>query len=249
MSHNNSDFTRYIGIIGDGTTDRLIVAKFATALLEPICPCKIEELKGFSLRDSLDAFWRESDKTNDYNVYGKTAATLRNTIISILVAALPIFQNQMQREIRDCDLLVLNTDAEKPLTNQDSYFEQRIFVTSKVFSLAIEEFYHKICNQGYQREYLPLVLPLVLFPSTEILVAAFGHSETEAFQAHGKKAKLLKQELFGTDDMRSLTDEEFDEKALNFITRINCEKVYKLIPESRNFIRSLFWNQVGQVQG
>jgi hypothetical protein len=248
MPQETSAFIRYVGVISDGSTDYDIIKKFVTTLLEPTGSCEVVQLGG-KLRDDLDRFWRESDKANDYNPYNPAARELRKKITLILYAALSELEKKMPREMKDCDLLVLNSDAEKPISLPDNYFEQRIFIIPKIFSLVIEEFYHKFHQQGYQRKFLPMVLPLVLFPSSEILVAAFRHSEKDVFRARGKQAKELKQELFGTDDMRRLGPDEFDKVVLSYITRTNCEKVYKFVPESRHFIRSLLWNQLGEVQG
>jgi hypothetical protein len=90
-------------------------------------------------------------------------------------------------------------------------------------------------KQGYKRQDLPVIVSMVTFPSTEIIVAAARGEKS----IHGKKAKELKQLLYGKTDLRKLGENEFQEQALDFITPESINDIFKAVPESRLFIQTL----------
>lgn len=233
---------RYIGIVADGTTDKEILAKLAKCLIENGCPCE-EVLLGQCLAGLMRSFRNHASKTENYAFCGKPAGELRKGIINVLFAAVAEFQSHMSRDLTDSDLLVLNADGEWYLRRQDRYFEQEsTLAISSIFLKAVEEFYHKVHNRSQWRN-LPMIVPLVLFPSTDILVAAAKMATGTAFDLYGKKAKRIKRELYGVDNLHYLRRGEFEQKALNFIAPGACESIYKHIPESRIFLRTLCWNR------
>jgi len=236
---------RYLGIIADGSTDQEIIARLAKCLLENADPAEssLEEVMlGQSLYDYTNTFRIKASQTRDYSFCSKHALDLRNGIVTVLLAAIAEFQSKIPRELRDCDLLVLHTDAELVLSSPEKYFEEWAVVISKIFLIAIEEFYHKTSQRGWQWEHLPLVVPLVPFPSTDILVAAAKTENSGTFGFHGRKAREIKIALYGVDDLRHLREEELKQKALDFITPAACKAIYRHIPESRIFLRTLAWN-------
>lgn len=240
---NTTEKPRYIGIIADGTTDQEIIAKFAKCLLKNTVSCK-DVILGQSLEVDMQTFRRKSSELNNYGLYDRPAIELKNRIIMILNAAVGEFQSLIPRELTDYDLLVLNTDAEWYLREQNQYFDKYAMVISKIFLIAIEEFYHLKAKYGYQWGQLPLIIPLVFFPSTDILIAALKIGDTLPFDFHGLRANEIKMRLYGVEDLRHLRDEELKEKALDFITPDAFKAVYRHIPESRIFLRTLLWNQV-----
>jgi hypothetical protein len=100
----------------------------------------------------------------------------------------------------------------------------------------IEEFYRAKAIDGYTHECLPLVIPVVTFPSTEIFIAAVRDMIGKNY---GKKPSELKQALYGTTNLQTLREEVFTEKALDFITPESIGKIFQNVPESRYFIQTL----------
>jgi len=101
---------------------------------------------------------------------------------------------------------------------------------------SIEEFYRAKAKDGYTHEYLPLVIPVVTFPSTEIFIAA---ARDKIGGKYGRKPDEWKQMLYGTDNLATLREEDFKEKALDFITCESIGKIFREVPESRSFIQTL----------
>ena len=242
---NGMEKNRYIGIVADGTTDQEIIAKFSKCLSEKTISSK-DVILGQSFALDMQIFRRKSSESKNYGLYDVPAIELKNKIITILSAAVGEFQSLIPRELKEFDLLVLNTDAEWYLSEQNNYFEKQNAVISKIFLIAIEDFYHLKEKYGYQWEQLPLIIPLIFFPSTDILIAALKieNIDTSPFGFHGLRANVIKKKLYGVEDLSELRDQEFKEKALDFITIDAIKSVYKYIPESRLFLRILSWNQV-----
>src|SRR5208337_246600 len=196
MNGADVDDSRYVGIIADGGTDRPIILQLVKSLFGGSSYWQ-EVFLDQSVVDYMDSFRRAASKLGTYALCDAASRELRRGIIAVLYAAFGDMQRAAARPLCDRDLIVINTDAEWVLNSQDHYYEQdwAVLVT-KVFHSAIEEFYHKM-RHGHQWEYLPFVCPLVLFPSTDILVAAARTQEGEPFQYHGVKAPEIKRRLYG----------------------------------------------------
>lgn len=237
----NPNEIRYAGIIADGPTDGELIFKLIKCLLGK-SSCEKVTLGG-SLRDGMDNFMRKASRSGNYSLFDDHANDLKNLIITLLDSAVGIFQTQVPRELSYLDLLILHTDSERHLNSAEQYFEEWAMVISKIFFAAIEIFYNKKVRQGFDLIYLPLVVPLILFPSTEILIAAAKTGLTSKFNFHGMKAGHLKMKLYGTDDLSCLDEEMFQKKASDIITAESCKAIYKHVPESRLFLHTLLWNQ------
>lgn len=232
--------TRNIGIVGDGTTDRAIFQKIIQVMLgNSSTPEQLNfvELKRPNLRDFVDNYWKDANKQNQYYLPSTPAVKLQNEVTNTILGAFRDFESEIGiGELRDSDILVITTDSEKQTKAEADYFQEWAFSISKLFQGAIEKFYSQQLQIGYSCNCLPLVLSLICFPSTEILVAAAKNTEPKIY---GKKPGELKQQLYGTDDLSTLSEEDLKTKALDFITPASIETIFAKVPESRIFIKTL----------
>ena len=228
--------TQYIGIIADGSTDLEVISRFSECILESSIKCESIQMK-FSFRDSIDKYKQEASSNDHFGLFDQPALDLRRSIITILHSSIKEFQNLIPRPLKSNDLLVLNSDSESVIRDQDAYFEQWALVLTKIFYTAIEEFYH-ISRYNFTFAYVPLILPLVLFPSTDILIAALKYNGGN-FTYHDKKPRELKRILYGVENLRQLSEDEFKRKALDFIDLGTLDNVYTNVPESRLFLKSI----------
>jgi hypothetical protein len=142
----------------------------------------------------------------------------------------------MGRHISNKDIIILNTDAERKLANADRYFDEWAAILPKLVTYGIERFYHYLAIEGYNFEYVPLITPLLLFPSTDILIKAAKSADGSNFAGYAKSPSQLKMELYGTTDLRRVTPDQFKIKALKFLTREGLGSIYRHLPEIRFFL-------------
>lgn len=229
---------RNIGIIGDGATDRKIFIKLIESILSNnSTPVNYIELSRKQIRDSIDRYWREASRNNTYYLPAPHAVQLQNEVINVIKNAFNDFENELGlgQQVSHHDMILLTTDSERHLGSSQDYFQERNFSLAKLITGAIEKFYHTQIQQGYQRQYLPVIISLVTFPSTDILVAvAKGKRDV-----YNQKAQKLKQLVYNTDDLRTLSTEDLDNKALKFITPTCIDALFEKVPESRPFIQIL----------
>jgi len=221
-----------IGIIGDGDTDRLILLK----IVKSIVPWNVNEvpIQRQSFRVAIDKYWQNSNK-NDFWFPHNSANELKKKVLGILYAAFNDFQYN-SGDVTDNDIIIASTDAEHHLTNSEIYFDWWAFSLTKIFISGVENFYHNmIHHQGRGKENLPLIIPILPFPSTDILIAVARNMSDH----YGKKPNELKRMLYGTDNLRTITPEDFEDKALKHITPDSINVIFKHIPESRPFINFL----------
>lgn len=239
MNYGNE---RYIAITADGPTDTEILFRFAACLLETQAVCRKVTVKE-SLRKGMDTFMKKASEKNDYKLFGNPARLLREAVIKLLESSIGEFQTKISRELRYTDLLILHTDSEKHLNRSEQYFEEWAISISRIILTAIEDFCEKKVRQGYDLIYLPLIIPIIPFPSTEILIAAAKTGNRSRFKFRGMKARDLKTKLYGVTDLGSLDEETFQTEAMRIITPESCRAVYKHVPEARSFLHTLIWNQ------
>ena len=165
---------------------------------------------------------------------GKQASQFRNSVANTLFGAFADFESEIG-VINNKDILLLTTDSETVLANPDDYFRDWRFSISKILWGSIEEFYRAKVRDGYAHEYLPFVVPVVTFPSTEIFIIA----AKDMMKNYGKKPSELKQILYDTTELQTLREEDLKAKALDFITPDSISKIFKAVPESRSFIQML----------
>jgi len=237
---NAKDRTRYLGIVADGPTDYEIMAKFLKSLLEPAGPCE-ERMISLNLSVYMSEFRDKASRTQQYGLFDRPAVRLRRAIINVIHSAVGEFKDRISRGLCHSDVLLLNTDAEWPIKAQNEWHEiERIVVFYRIFDGAISEFYNAPGNRR-NWEYLPLIVPLVLFPSTDILIAAARCDGDVSFEFRGKKAPWLKQKLYGCSELNRLGPGDLEKKALNHLTREACMRIYSSVPEAQILLRTLTW--------
>ena len=235
---NSTKETRYVGVIADGHTDQQIIIQLVKCLSGDS-----NSFEGIYLRQKLTQhmyrFMEKRRTEEDYGLTSVPAHELKKNIVRILYAAIVDFQSDIERDLKNSDLLVIHVDVERPLDVPETYFEEWAFTISKVFLSAIEQFYHQKIRSGWHWESLPLIIPLALFPSTDIIVAAAKVENSVATDFHKTAAKPLKRKIYGVDNLSVFTPEEFQEKALDYITHRACATIYRYVPESRLFFHSV----------
>jgi hypothetical protein len=225
---------RNIGIIGDGRTDRIIFGKIAECILtedtsQEFIDCNIIELERQNIHDIVDRYLR-SQKTKKPQEPQELAEATATRLYQVFLE----FANEAG-EISSCDLLILTTDSEKVLARPEDYFNYGIDLFN-ILSEAVTRFYGKVLGQGYPEDNIPLILPIVTFPSTEIIIAAAKGLKTSDY--YGKKPSELKDIIYNKSSTPP-TPSEIEEKALKFITVRGIKNIFNNIPESRHFIKTL----------
>jgi hypothetical protein len=229
----NVMLARNIGIIGDGATDIAIFKKISECILSDEDQNNVTlnyiELNRQNIHDAVDKYCREADKIKDScYLTGKEALALKNSVIRTLLGAFADFESELGL-ISNRDIILVTADSEHTFSHPDDYFKDWRFSISKILVGSIEEFYRAKVRENYTHEYLPVVIPFVVFPSTEILIAA----------AKIDPKKLMKQLLYGTTELQTISDEDFKKKALNFINSESIGRIFQNVPESRNFMQTL----------
>ncbi len=229
---------RRVGIIGDRPTDRKIFSKIAQCLLraddgETESP-QIIELKRLNIRDDVDRYWRTVDKPQEYFLPSKPATKLLGDIMNTILKAFFNFELEVG-ELSCRDVLLITSDAEKTLKSEEVYYsEVWAFSLSKICLGAVEKFYQAKAKEFCPPSSIPLIVPVIAFPSTEVFVSA-----AKGMTSNGKSARELKQAVYDTTNLKTLNDGELAKKALNYITPTTVEYIFRQRPESRLFIQHL----------
>jgi hypothetical protein len=240
--------TKNIIIIGDGYSDYVVLRQFVLAIFNGMPANEIHLnfpdynlLKSLNIERSVNKFVKRTNQSNDYKLFGEPVTEFKEEVVDTLINILKFLQKK-NLQLSHRDLLIISSDSEKPLGSQHNYFQEWAYSLEAIFWLAIDDFYHQMVKQGYDYQYLPNVLPLIFFPSIEILVAA-ATEESHDFdrQCRCLKAKPdLKQKVWGTDSI----DEALKSGMLHGVLEAYMipealDKVYKNVPEVRRFIQLL----------
>lgn len=237
---------RYLGVIADGPTDRQVLAKLVRCTVggasesdHPTPFTDIVLLQRQTIRHHVDRFWNEASRSDDYRVVSGYARTFIGNVMAVLDGSIDEFRREVGRDIEEQDILIVNTDSERPMRSKVAYFEEEWCGSlSRLLWTAVEKYYHIKVSHNHPINALPIILPLAVFPSTEMLVAAADANTYGAFTYHGKKPRELKRILYGQDF-------GFGQLALQAITPESVESIYAHIPEARLFLRILSWGRFG----
>ena len=229
----NPDESRCVGVIGDGSTDREVVGRIAEVLLEDTCV--VHELRRQSIRDGIDKFWKDARSADGCGFPGEPADSLSRVVVSVLRAAFADLGRHVPRSLCQKDIIVLCSDAERELTAANRYFENWAWALSMTIQHGVERFHSAVSTEGHQSRHVPTVISMLPFPSTDVLVAACKGTK----RIRAKKARALKQELYGTENLNQLGANEFEKKALNHVTKDNLAQAYQHLPEVRSLLRIL----------
>lgn len=232
-----------IAIIKDGYSDFMVLKSFISKLFVieqniNIPPDNFIDLQDLKIGDAIDKYLVYANKNNETNLNGKYAKELKNSIINVLYVA--ITKNNFNNK----DILILNGDAEHRLIRRENFFDEWVKRLISIVKLSIDEFYEKMCKQGYLYNNLPIVIPLILFPSIEILVAACFLSDREKQTMRELRAKPdLKNKVWETDNIPFAIEtgriNQVLDLCFNSDNNTSLDEIYKEIPEVRNLIHIL----------
>lgn len=234
-----------VAIIRDGDSDFLVLKKFISTIFQHHHLVELgddnffEFDKPLTITDALSNYIRKASLEN-FDTFGTCAIDFRREIGSILLAAYNRFSKEKEIILTNKDILILNSDAEKTLGLKHRYFEKWAYSINSIIWLAIEEFYNKMVEQGYDYFQLPLILPIILYPCSEILVAScmddFDKTNYRKFNAK----PALKQKVYETDNIPVAIESGTIKKVLDtFVIPKTLSKVYKDLPEIRKFMHIL----------
>lgn len=222
---------RHIGIIGDGETDYRVFEKIVKTLLSD--EVEVVWLRKQTLQ-GVGKYWK-CLKNSDSK---KCCGDLQKTVKGILQKACSDFASEIKEDLTCKDIILLTTDAEKHLAclnNEQIYwdFNGNYFGILHCLMNAIRDFYRIKYQQGSSPKYMPMIIPVVTFPSIEpFLLIAKGEP---IHKINGKEPNDLKKILYKTNNPSGTQIE-------NAIGEIQDNRVYeilKTIPESRFFIQTL----------
>jgi hypothetical protein len=154
---------------------------------------------------------RGSDLLNDWWKAGQNELEWKNKVAEKFHRALiSAYQewNEKSEGISCRDYLIYHLDSERLAKNVEDIIKGWAREVIESLWRGIDLFYFrygKICGNLL---YLPKVIPVLLFPSTDILGAIYaGISDYRE-----KQPSNIKKELYGTSDLFRLNEEEFKQK-------------------------------------
>lgn len=222
----------FVAIIRDGLSDFLVLKHFVTSIFQ--------SHQSIELGD--DNFYQFEDLKIS-NVLSKHLNGKETDFKTEIGSILFIAYNKLLAEketVTNNDILILNADTEKILGSKDNYFEDWAYNVNNDIWRAIEEFYEKMSSQGYQYIHLPLILPLVLFPSSEILVASCMHDFNKENFRKLEAKPALKQKVYESDDIPTVLDSGHLQNVLDtFVVPDSLQHIYRELPEARKLLHIL----------
>ncbi|TAE58309.1 MAG: hypothetical protein EAZ87_13985 [Nostocales cyanobacterium] len=225
-----------VGIVGDGLTDYKVFGKIVECILleenSDFVTVNVIPLIRKNIFDHVQKYKNACKKNPDeYYLPSKTAIELRANILATVLSAFEEFNDNV--EVSYSDILLITTDTEHILKDKNQYFDTWAISLSHILREAIEKFYDFQAIRGYPRQYLPVIMPLVTFPSIEVIVAA---ARGELNKNYGKSPREWKLLLYKTEYPQ---DEQIEKEALNYITPDTINHIFNDLPESRYLIQTL----------
>ena len=235
-----------IGIISDGKSDFDVLKKLVQVIFEKHHQKNIldEELYRFDKIKTFDAMQSYFDKCKKegYGLHQNHTDEFMKDVNGFLAEAFYKLSKEKDNNITNKDIIIFNADSEIIMGKNVDYFKEWLYFIHPVLWKAIEHFYEKLILTGYSYEQIPLVLPIIPFPCIEILVRAAMPNYDEKYRNFKAKPEL-KQEVWGTDDIRTAYKNEYIPMTLeDYIIPQNIESIYRHIPEARKFIQILSFN-------
>ncbi len=233
-----------IAIVRDGCSDFLVLKKFISVIFEQhhfitLKEDNFFEYENLNISNVLSTYIAKAHLEN-YSLFEQSAVEFRKEISSILFIAVQKFSKEKEFAFSNHDILILNGDAEKILGEKEIYFENWAYTINNIINLAIEEFYEKMVQNAYRYDQLPLILPLVLFPSSEILVASCMYDfKKDNFRKLSAKP-ALKQKVYETEHIHhALETGKLNEVLELFVATENLSNIYHDLPEVRKLMQIL----------
>lgn len=232
-----------IAIIKDGYSDFMVLKSFISSIFTIEQNIELEEKNFIDLQDlniggEIGKYLGKANTSKETNINGKHATVLKRAIINVLYVALK------DKEFNNKDIIILNGDAEHKLIKNEYFFEDWVRRLYSIINLSIEEFYQKMNKQGLTYQNLPIIIPLILFPSIEILVAACYLSNKDKKTIRNLRAKPdLKKKVWETDNIPAAIKtgkiKQVIELCFNNHNNSFLHEVYREIPEARNIVHTL----------
>ncbi len=235
---------RNIGIIRDGESDFYVVRKLLKVIFEKERQETLNDdnflnfdSQDFSFYNALNNFIRKRNRNCIFedNEFQKFS----NIIILKIFTAF----TSMSREFggtTNKDILVLYSDSEKLLVKDENYFTDWAYSIRQIFDYSIDKFYHKISKEGYSYNNIPLIIPMILFPSSEIIVASCMYDFDKENIRELKPTPALKEKVYGFSNIPEAFDNNAIEETINtYLVSDNLNEIYRLTPELRKVIHIL----------
>jgi len=229
-------------IIRDGYSDFLVLKSFISSIIYAEQNVKLNDddftdLEDLKIGESIKRYLDKKNNNGEDNEEDKEAKKLENTLVTVLTVALK------DKGLTNKDILILNADTEYILTKKEDFHKDWVRKLYCVIHSAINEVYRIMVEQGLNFKNLPIIIPLILFPSIEILVAACYLSENQKNDMRKLKAKPdLKNKVWGTDRIGSAIESGKMQEILELCFSNGSDSfndIYKDIPEVRHLIHIL----------
>ena len=250
---------KIIAVIREGHSDYCVIKHLIVSIFK--CHCSVElqednffEFESLNISQSLQKYLATARRENDYSRYSDHAEELKDRIFQVLHTALGKISKETEIPLSNQDVLILSADTELVLDpnnrKRDDIIKATISKLESVIWLAVEDFYDRMVTYCYSYTDLPLVLPLVLFPSSEILVASCMYDfRQQNFRALRPKPDL-KQKVYETDNIPEAFESGKLEEVLSmYVVPEKLDRVYRAIPEARKLIQILsYCSPAGKVR-
>lgn len=243
------NFKTIIAVIRDGHSDYCVIKHLIISIFK--CHCSVElqednffEFESLNISQSLQKYLNKASKENDYSRYSDHAEELKDRIFQVLHTALGKILKETEIPLSNQDILILSADTELILDphnrRKDDIIKATISNLDGVIWSAIEDFYDKMLTYGHSYTDLPLILPLILFPSSEILVASCMYDfRQQNFRALKPKPDL-KQKVYETDSIpEAFENGKLEEVLSMYVVPETLNDIYREIPEARKLIQIL----------
>jgi len=226
-------------ITRDGGSDFLVLKSFVSYIFLNERNIQLSDDNfvdsGMNIGGSIGKFLDAKNQSDD--IKRQRIKELEKRIIQILVII-------ASKGVTNKDIVILNADTENKLEYKEKYYEESwISQFCLTVDFAIDKFYERMIEQGYAFENLPLIIPLVLFPSIEILVAACYLSNSDKVKMRTLKANPdLKNKIWEETNMKSAIESGKVNQILELCftgRNDSLKEIYKHIPEARNLIHIL----------
>lgn len=236
--------SRTIAIIRDGYSDFLVLRKFIQVIFnreidDNLTDKNFYEFDSLKIFDPLSKYLEKVSKTEDYSFNSDAAKEFIDTLIPIYYASISKLQRELDT-ITNQEIIIINADSERLLLNKKNYFKDWAYSIKSIIQYSIELFYEKLIEQGYTYNNIPYFLPLILFPSSEILVASCIYDFKKENVRELKPTPALKQKVYGSSSIPEALNNGNLTKILNtHITAETINNIYRELPEIRQLIHSL----------
>lgn len=235
---------RNVAILRDGYSDFLVLRKFISCVWEnykgeSLGYDNFIDLEKLNITNSLQEYLHKTRREGNYSYYTAEATTLVSSLISIYFGCFKRIEREID-VVTSQVLVVVSADSEQLLKERNNYFHDWAYNIRGLLLFSIEQFYEHMSVQGYTIEYLPLIVPVILFPSSEILVASCMYDMTREQCRSLHPNPALKEKVYGTSSIPDAIETGVLEETLEtYLTSEGLKGIYNEIPEVRMLMHTL----------